>query len=284
MSETREPSPPVTPPTDSGPEPEGPALAEGFYDEPTLYDVLHSAGTADEVRGLLRVCERLGLDSRGPWLEPACGSGRYVRAAIARGVRIAGFDAEPAMIDYATDRLRGVEPSLYRLGVATMEGFDADELARGWRFALAFNPINTIRHLESDDDLLNHLRRVHDALQPGGVYAVGLSLSVYGAEQPSEDVWEGARGSLGVRQVVQFIPPEERGDRFEQVHNVLHVTRPGGTQTIPSAYRLRTYDRGEWEGVIERSPFTLLGCVDEEGDPMEQPMLGYAIWLLQREG
>lgn len=258
-------------------------LAMGFYDEPMLYDVLHSAGTADEIRGLMRLCADMGLRKAGPWLEPACGSGRYLRAAIGRGVRIAGFDASPDMVNYASERLRGVDKRLFRLGVARMERFDVARLAPSWKFELAFNPINTIRHLETDEALLAHLRRVHDALRPGGVYAVGLSLSMYGAEQESEDVWEGSRGSLKVQQFVQYIPPETPNDRREHVHNVLHVTRPSGTSTIPSAYCLRTYDRSQWDSIIEASPFSLVGCVDERGRTIAAPSLGYALWILQRK-
>jgi SAM-dependent methyltransferase len=266
-----------------------PTLAPGFYDEPLLYDVLHSAGTAAEVRGLRRLAERFGLEPRGPWLEPACGSGRFVRAAIARGVRIAGFDASGAMIAYARQRLGGVDEERYRLGVATMEGFDIDALAPGWRFALAFNPINTIRHLDRDGAVLEHLARVHAALAPGGVYAVGLSQSAYGLEQPSEDVWEGARGALHVRQVVQYTPPAgppaTEADRVEHVNSVLAVTRPGASAIIPSAYALRTYDRGQWEALLARSPFAVAGWADESGAPIDPPAHGgpgYAIWILRK--
>ena len=258
--------------------------ARGFYDEPMLYDVLHSAGTAHEVRGLLRLSASQGLDPSGPWLEPACGSGRFLRAAIARGIRVAGFDASPAMIEYAGARLRGVDNTHFRLAIAEMESFDAAQLAPSWRFELAFNPINTIRHLDTDAAIQAHLARVHEALRPGGVYAVGLSVSAYGVEQESEDIWEGSRGSLAVRQIVQYLPPEDPCDRFERVHNVLQVTRPSGTSTIPSAYRLRTYDRWQWQAVIDDSPLTLAGCVDEDGKPMDAPTLGYAIWILRREG
>ena len=257
-------------------------LAPGFYDEPMLYDVLHSAGTADEVRGLLCISEDFGLDPNGPWLEPACGSGRYLRAAIARGIRIAGFDASPAMIEYARSRLSGVDARRYCLGVDSMERFDARRLAPEWRFALAFNSINTIRHLDSDADMLAHLGSMHEALRPGGIYAVGLSLSMYGAEQASEDVWEGTRGTLTVRQVIQYTPPSKAGDRFERIDNVLQVDRPSGRQNIPSTYCLRTYDRWQWHAIIEASPFTLVGCVDESGKPMDAPTLGYALWLLMR--
>ena len=257
-------------------------LASGFYDEPVLYDVLHSAGTADEILGLVRINERLGLGKTGPWLEPACGSGRYVRAAIARGIRIAAFDASEAMIRYARERLGGVRASHYRLGVASMEDFDASTLAPGWRFTLAFNPINTIRHLETDLAMQQHLKRVHDALRPGGVYVIGLSLSMYGLEQPSEDTWEGVRGSLRVKQVIQFVPPAGPGERFEEVFNVLHVHRPIETTTIPSSYKLRTYDCAQWQAIIDASPFALIGCADESGVNIDPPRLGYALWLLRR--
>lgn len=258
-------------------------IAEGFYDEPMLYDVLHSKGTADEIRGLRHLGDRLGLNPAGPWLEPACGSGRYVRAAIAQGVRIAAFDMSKAMIDYARSRMHTADERTYRLGVADMRSFTATSLAPNWRFDLAFNPINTIRHLETDADLLEHLSRVHDALRPGGVYVVGLSLSVYGFEQPSEDTWHGSRGSLRVQQVIQYTPARGGRDRMEQVHNVLAVTRPSGNQIIPSTYGLRSYDRGQWEVVIARSPFSVWGCINEAGQDIEPTSPGYALWVLRRD-
>ncbi len=258
-------------------------IAEGFYDEPMLYDVLHGKGTADEVRGLRHLGDRLGLDPAGPWLEPACGSGRYVRAAVAQGVRIAAFDLSEAMIAYARSRMDSAKPGTYRLGVADMRTFDAASLAPGWRFELAFNPINTIRHLETDAHLLAHLERIHGALRPGGVYVVGLSLSVYGFEQPSEDTWHGSRGSLKVNQVVQYTPAHGGRDRTEQVHNVLAVTRPSGTRVIPSAYGLRSYDRDQWDSVLAHSPFSVWGCVNEAGEDIEPTSPGYALWVLRRD-
>ncbi len=258
-------------------------IAEGFYDEPMLYDVLHGKGTAGEVRGLRHLADRLGLDPAGPWLEPACGSGRYVRAAVAQGVRISAFDLSEAMIEYARSRMHDGDADKFRLAVADMRTFVASDFAPGWTFELAFNPINTIRHLETDADLLAHLERIHDALRPGGVYAVGMSLSVYGFEQPSEDTWAGTRGSLKVTQVVQYTPAPGGRDRMEQVHNVLAVTRPSGNQIIPSAYGLRSYDREQWEAVLAQSPFSIRGCVDEAGEDIVPTSPGYALWVLQRD-
>lgn len=256
--------------------------ANGFYDDAKLYDVLHARGTAAEVRGLQRVSARLGLDPAGPWLEPACGSGRILRSAAARGVRVAGFDRSPSMLEYARRGLAHHDPSLWRLGLADMRTFDAAAFAPGWAFELAFNPINTIRHLDSDRALLDHLACVHNALRPGGVYVVGLSLSVYGFEQPSEDTWQGRRGPLHVQQVVQYTPAAGGHHRAEMVHNVLAVTTPGGTRIVPSSFELRSYDRAQWESVLARSPLEWAGCVDEAGREMPAPVLGYALWVLRR--
>lgn len=259
-----------------------PMDAHGFYDEPGLYDVLHSRGTASEVRGYQRLSARLGLDTRGPWLEPACGSGRYLRAAIARGVRVAGFDMQPHMLAYARRRLARYDASLWVLAEADMRTFDIQAFAPGWVFQLAFNPINTIRHLHSDEAILAHFECIHRALRPGGVYVVGLSLSMYGFEQPSEDIWHGARGTLRVQQVVQYTPAAGGPDRAERVHNVLAVDTPGGTRIVPSSYTLRSYDREQWEAIIDQSPFEMIGCVDEAGRSMTPSAPGYALWVLRR--
>lgn len=255
---------------------------QGFYDDAKLYDVLHAHGTAGEVRGLQRLSARFGLDPSGPWLEPASGSGRYLRAAASRGLRVAGFDRQPAMLEYARRSLSRFDASRWCLGLADMRTFDAQAFAPGWAFELAFNPINTIRHLDSDRAVLDHLQHVHAALRPGGVYVVGLSLSVYGFEQPSEDTWQGRRGLLHVHQVVQYTPAHGGSDRAERVDSVLAVTTPSGRRIVPASYELRSYDRGQWDSVIARSPFELACCVNEAGREVAPPTLGYALYVLRR--
>ncbi|GIW74122.1 MAG: hypothetical protein KatS3mg103_0644 [Phycisphaerales bacterium] len=65
---------------------------------------------------------------------------------------------------------------------------------------------------------------------------------------------------------------------------MLHVSRPSGSWTIPSAYALRTYDDGQWRRLVAQSPFEPVGCRDEEGRAIDPPRLGYALWLLRRPG
>lgn len=272
----------------------------GLYDDPVVYDILHTPGTAGEVEGLARMWRRWcsprragrgegGAHARPVWLEPACGTGRYLRLAARRGFRVLGVDRSPGMIRYARRRLA-------RMGIARRADLrvgDMTSLPADWRGRVdfAFNLINTIRHLPTDAAVLAHLRSVARVLRPGGVYAVGLTLTAYGMEFPSEDVWEGRRGLCRVKQVVDYIPPisprEERA-RAERVISHVMITRGVGraarTEHRNSRYTLRTYGRRQWESLIARSPLRIAATVDESGRVLHVTPGGYAIWLLARRG
>lgn len=261
----------------------------GPYDDPWLYDVLHTPGTAREVDGLERIAARFvkrparGL---GVWLEPACGSGRYLRVAAGRGRRVIGFDLSEAMVAYARERARRLGlAGRSRYFVGDMTDFGGEVEAGSVDFA--FNTINTVRHLESDEAALAHLRCVRRALKAGGVYAVGLSLCAYGVEVPSEDVWSGRRGGLGVTQTIQYLPPAARsgarnntGGRFERVISHLEVKSGGRVHHVDSAYRLRGYNERQWRELVGRAGLRVVGVVDERGRdlPLSEP--GYGVFVL----
>lgn len=252
----------------------------GLYADPHIYDILHTPGTADEVQGLIQTEQAYSKadPARRLWLEPACGTGRYLRLARARGINGIGFDQAEPMIHYARIRAaRASSNATEKYLVASMTDF-APSVKR--RVTFAFNPINSIRHLESDDAMLAHFEQMSKVLLPGAVYAVGLSLSSYGAEQPSEDVWEGARGPCRVRQVVQFIPPDS--GRSETVVSHLCITTPSGEDHRTSTYALRTYSPDQFADLVRRSALRLVATTDQDGDPIEIPQMGYAVFLLAR--
>ncbi len=256
-------------------EPEPNAL----YADPSIYDILHASGTADDVNALERIEACFCAGATGTWLEPACGSGRYLRLAARRGKRVVGFDLEAHMIDYAKERARKAETDdRQKLFVADMRSF-ADQIEPN-SIGLAFNLINTIRHLESDRHLLEHFEQIARSLDECGVYAVGISLTAYGLEMPSEDVWTGKRGTWEAMQAINSLPPAAESDRAEQIYSHLTVTRPSGEEHIPSSYTLRTYNESQWRDVIDRSALRVLGVVDMLGEPAEPEEPGYAIWVL----
>ncbi len=248
---------------------------QSFYEDASVYDVLHTPGTAREVDGLARIEARFVPEhARGVWLEPACGTGRYLRVAARRGKRVIGFDRSAGMVAYARDRHE-------RLGLSGVF-FEADMTDFASRArpkcGLAFNPINSVRHLMSDAAMLAHLEQVSIALRRGGVYALGLSTCAYGLECESEDVWSARRGGTRVRQVVQYLPPE--GNRRERVISHIDVETARGSRSIDSAYELRSYSREQWRRLIGRSAMRVVGIVDEDGREMDEPVFGYAVYVL----
>lgn len=253
----------------------------GFYRDPVIYDILHAHGTAGEARGVESLARAMTGAPDGPlsFLEPACGTARHLRWLATAGHRCVGFDLDPGMIDDARSRAeRAGIAKRTDLFVADMADF-ATNVKRPVR--CAYNLINTVRHLGSDDAMLAHFGDIASSLTKDGVYIIGLSTTVYGVEMPSEDVWHGARGPCRVTQVANYLPAEP-GTREETVLSHLHIQRPGGDEHRDSTYTLRSYSLDEWTSLIDRSPLRIDRVTDEDGEDVDPPALGYAWYVLKR--
>lgn len=259
---------------------------DGLYGQPELYDILHDPDSVWEVGGLFKIARRF-LGRRDPatmrWLEPACGTGRYLRLAAKRGVRVVGFDRSPEMISYAKSRLKEVGASRRaKLFVEDMVGFEREVDPAS--IDMAFNLINTIRHLPSDRAMLTHLKGVRGVLKPDGIYVVGISLSAYGREEPDEDIWRGKRGRVEVTQIINFEPATNGagpGSRVEMVYSHMMVRTPKGESHYDDVYGLRSYDLAQWRAIVSRAGFERISTIDEQGEDVEVREPGYAIHVLR---
>ncbi len=256
-----------------------------LYQDPVIYDILHWPGTQAEVRGILKTARRFLHRTPRTFLEPACGSGRCLRVLASKGLQVAGFDLVQPMVDHA--RATAAKAAKHKSNVhvfkADMRRFASKLKPRS--IDVAFIPINSIRHLNSDAAMLDHLRQMARVLTPDGIYIVGVSLSAYGLEGITEDVWIGSRGRTRVTQVVTYFPPKGPGrgkDRDERVHSHLTI-ESGKTQShADSSYILRAYNLAQWNTLIDRSPLEIIASVDEQGadHPAAEP--GYCIFVLRR--
>lgn len=266
-----------------------------LYEDPAVYDTLLAPGTARELDALWRVARRCTWPpARAPWLltkrpsptaprwlEPACGTGRLLRLAAARGLRAIGFDREPAMVAYAREAIarRGLGR---RAHVFHAELTDFSDAVAPASVDFAFCTLNTLRHLPADAALLAHLDQVARVLRRGAVYAVGLSFTRYGQEAPDEDVWTARRGGLKVTQLATYLPPDAAAGRArrERVISHLVVTARGGEEHRDDAYDLRCYDERQWESVLRRSPLRRLESFAADGRPLAGRILPYQIEVL----
>lgn len=255
--------------------------AQGFYSDALIYDILHAQGTAEDVNLLVRLLKRLNRWPASPRVfEPACGTGRYLRALSRSGARTIGLDLSEPMIEFARSRARsGARGPAPRFIVGDMTRLE-DHL-RPRSLDAAFCLINSIRHVPSDAAMVRHLTGVRVALKPRGAYVVGISMSAPGMEFPSEDVWTGRRGAIHVQQNISYVPPTTPRDRWEQVHSHLTITRGRAEpEHRDSRYRLRCYTTTQWEQVIARAGLEVLATTDQHGRPSGRPLLGYHLWVL----
>lgn len=253
-----------------------------FYADPVVYDILHAPGTADEARvieSIARAALDAPEDSSLTFLEPACGTARHLRALAKNRHRGIGFDLSEDMIADAARRAgRAGLASRLDLFTADMTDF-AGRVTR--KADAAFNLINTVRHLRDDDAVLAHLEQTAACLKRRGVYIVGTSVTDYDLEQPSEDVWSGGRGPCRVTQVVNYLPPEDPATRTETVLSHIHVARPGDEERRDSVYHLRTYSLTQWTDLIARSAMRIDAVLDDVGEVVSPPTIGYALFVLR---
>jgi SAM-dependent methyltransferase len=226
-----------------------------LYDKPAWYDILYTPGTADEVWLLEKLNFSYGTGGRH-WLEPACGSGRYIRLLARKGYNVTGYDSHKLMLAYAR---RHLAKTSARIAEGEMTRF-----CRPGAYDMAFCLVNTFRHLLTERAALHHLRLTALSLKAGGLYVLGLDLVDYGSVEDDEETWSAGRGSCRIDQMVLTLAPE-RKKRRETVINTLTVKRGRKKDYLQSSYDLRSYDVGQFKKMIGRSPFSLAAAHGPDG-------------------
>ena len=259
---------------------------QGLYADPMVYDILYTPGTAGEIGAFTQLemqfaPERILKGSL--WFEPACGTGRYLRLAQDRGKRIAGFDLDEGQLDYARGRLEVPPGALFQADMADFSAAARKSGLKPGSVDFAFNPVNSIRHIDSDQAMLAHFEQIADFLKPGAVYVVGLSITDYARLMSEEDLWQTARGRCKVSQLVNYLPPEPGTTkaRLEQVISHLTVERPNRTEHFDDIYDLRTYDTKQWRDLIGKSRLNHAGSFDAFARPRAGRVLAYQLEVLR---
>jgi len=218
-----------------------------WYEDARYYDIIFDADSGQEMKFLQSVHRRYGLTRGGRMLEPACGSGRLVLAAAARGYRVTGFDISDGMLRFARRRLRARHLSA-RLVNARMEAFSFRE-----KYDIAHCLISTFKYLLSEEAARGHLRCVADALKPGGIYVLGLHLTDYADRTCAHERWVGRRGGVEVVCNIRSWPPDRRR-RTERVRSRLIVRRRDRERRLETEWAFRTYSLRQLRSLLRSVP------------------------------
>ena len=243
-----------------------------IYADPALYDLVHAEGTDDEVWLLTRLAELHGCGIKTA-LEPACGTGRYLAGLLRRGWTVEGYDTASGMLAFARKRLAG-----WGKRAKVVRG-EMSSFRPSRKFGLIVNVLSTFRHLMTEREALSHLRLMAGALEPGGIFVLGLDLSAYGEDVPDEEVWECRQGGRRAKHVVMSLPPEP-GTRRERIINFV-TARQGGKETVlESSYDLRSYSAAEIAALIDKSPLRVAAVYGYDGKPAALGGPERALWLV----
>lgn len=222
-------------------------LEAHLYDFPKYYDLVYGSDWKAEF-DFLQACfkKHAGKPVRRIF-EPACGTGRLLIKLADAGYEVAGNDLNPHAIKFCNARLerRGYSPSTF---VEDMADFRVKR-----KFDVAFNMINSFRHLPSEHAAEAHLHCTADALLKGGLYFLGLHLTPTVGESVDEESWSARRGNLAV---VSTLWSEETNlaERNERVGMTFDVYTPTRQFRIVDEMDYRIYTAAHIEKLFSRVP------------------------------
>ena len=259
----------------------GPPGEGGVYDHPRWWDLAFADETEGELTFVRRLAsERLGV-RRPSTYEPGCGGGRLVVAAAAAGLAVQACDLNGRCVDHARGLLRTA-------------GLSADVRVADMRTHVAASPVdvavcpvNTFRHLLTEDDAAAHLAAVGESVRPGGRYVLGLHLAPPDTDPEDEEEWsaESPDGRVDARLVVTSF---SRARRRERLRFTLAVTpAAGGPFRVAEEFDYRLYTAAELRRTVEASGRWRIESVHDFWYDLDEPLelddgLGDTVLVLER--
>jgi hypothetical protein len=240
-----------------------------WYRRAEEYDIWFSWDPATERDFVLGASGRWGIAQPRRILEPMCGPGRLLRTMPGRAV---GLDITAPMVRRAARTNPVFRADAARFGI------------RGGVFDLAYNLIDSFRHLRSEEEARGHLRCTAHALRTGAVYVLGLDINGDIPADTHRESWEIEKEGRTVRGYVEGLGDADSATRTETMHVAYEIDG----EPREFFYRVRTYTRRQIEDLIdEEGSFEIVAVFDRHYD-LERPIeiseiAGSAVIVLRRE-
>lgn len=239
---------------------------ESIYDHPKYYDLVFGADCAAEIKFILE-CGEVFLDRPAKRMfEPACGTGRLLFLLAKKGYEVAGLDLNEKAIAFCNQRFKRHEFAETAF-VADMSDFRVKR-----KYDIAFNTINSFRHLSSEKAAVEHLNCMSKAIRVGGLYLLGVHLSPTTVPPSETESWAARRGHLSVNTHMWTVERNKR-KRVERFGIRFDVHCPTRSFRIEDELVLRSYTAKQMNRLFESCPeWEVAGTYDfgyEVNDPIE---------------
>lgn len=254
---------------------------ESIYDFPEYYELAFGPDSQQEFEFLVAAAKQLAKRPVRTVFEPACGTGRLIYRLAAAGFNMLGIDLNPRAVEYCRQRLARRRLAGW-VEVADMTDF---QLPRP--VDLAYNMINSFRHLTREEAAESHLRAVARAVEPGGLYVLALHLTPGEGPGTDEETWTSRRGTLQVTTRLWTLS-KDPVRREERLALAFDVVTPRRSFQLRDELTFRTYTRHQLMELLLRVPeWEIAGTFDFHYDLDEPIQLNDqtedVIFVLRRE-
>jgi len=240
-------------------------VVESIYDHPKYYDLVFGADCAAELKFIRGCGEQFATRQVRRLFEPACGTGRLMYHLARKGYVVDGIDLNPKAIAFCNQRLarHGLPTSSW---VADMSQFDVKK-----PYDVAFNTINSFRHLASEKAVNGHFHCMGQTVRPGGLYLLGVHLTPTAAEPSDGEAWSARRGHLSITTRMWTIErnPAKRVERYGIQFNIHNPTR---SWRIDDVLVLRSYTAAQMQRAIAKSGFWEIAETYDFGYDIRSPI------------
>jgi SAM-dependent methyltransferase len=221
-------------------------VVESIYDHPKYYDLVFGADCAAELKFIKYCAEQFAKGKVQRLFEPACGTGRLLFHLAKRGYVIGGIDLNPKAVEFCNQRLErhGIRE---RADIADMTCFETKA-----RYDVAFNTINSFRHLPSEAAAEGHMASMGRCVRKGGLYLLGVHLTPTKAKPSEGESWSARRGHLSINTHMWTVDrnPTKRVERFGIRFDIHTPTR---SWRIDDVLVLRSYTAAQMQRLIDKS-------------------------------
>jgi SAM-dependent methyltransferase len=228
-------------------------VVESIYDHPKYYDLVFGADCAAELKFIVQCGSEFATGKIRKMFEPACGTGRLLYHLAKRGYKIAGIDLNPKAIKFCNERLtrHGITDQTW---VADMSAFDTKST-----YDIAFNTINSFRHLGTEKAAEGHMESMGRCIRAGGLYLLGVHLTPTQAAPSETEAWSARRGHLAINTHMWTIE-RNSAKRVERFGIQFDIHTPKRSWRIDDILVLRSYTHTQMKKLIDKS-----GCWDVVG-------------------
>ncbi len=221
-------------------------VVESIYDHPKYYDLVFGADCAAELKFIAQCGEQFATGKVRKLFEAACGTGRLLFHLAKRGYSIAGIDLNSKAVGFCNARLarHGISD---RVWTADMSAFETKT-----RYDLAFNTINSFRHLSTEKAAEGHMEAMGQCIRSGGLYLLGVHLTPTEAAPSETESWSARRGHLAINTHMWTIE-RNSAKRVERFGIRFDIHNPTRSWRINDVLVLRSYTAAQMRKLIEKS-------------------------------